>query len=95
MQIKHKGKSDKIFKPNSIPIHPSHGDSQSHGCLVALIAWLIYVWSLDDVWMLYGCLVSMDARLVVRKAITMGWMDRNGVGFENFIRFTFMLYLHC
>jgi len=53
-------------------------DSQSHGCLVVLIAWLTYVCSLDDLWMLYGYLASMDARLVVRKAITIGGV---GVGF--------------
>jgi len=55
-----------------------YSDSQSHGCLVVLIAWLTYVCSLDDLWMLYGCLASMDARLVVRKAITIGGV---GMGF--------------
>jgi len=55
-----------------------YSDSQSHGCLVVLIAWLIYVCTLDNLWMLYGCLASMDVRLVVRKAITIGCV---GMGF--------------
>jgi len=46
--------------------------------LVVLIPWLIYVCSLDDLWRPYRCLASMDARLVVRKAITIGGV---GVGF--------------